>query len=505
MTGKKTLAAALAAELMAILCVAAVGGCAMAGNSKAKAPETTLVTYEAPKEITASPLYTVTVNGREVFVYPCAVSRAVDDKGNLLPDRHQTTQTSPAAFCYFDFGGQADVAVTLRAPSAHLPLTAATVRPLRHDIDAAIEGETIRFQLDGPCKLSVEPNGSIWAPLFIFANPLEEDAPKPDDPRVTYFGPGVHRLKDVMRVESDSTVYIAGGAVVYGHFDTENVSGARVLGRGILDSSGVPVGPRQMRWFKSKDIVVDGIVMVDSPSWGIQVAHCDDVLIRNVKIITGRGADGIDICSSEDVIVDDVFARTHDDTLNIKGLTDERFGYPADAKGRWLPTGNRKAVRNVRFTNCVVWNDRAHALMIGPETRATRITDVLFRDIDIIHALSVDVIGIFSSDAAEISNVRYENIRIEDPRVMTLLEIRVHQAYTTADSQFGAVRDVVFRNLEVTTPTPLYSALCADSNTIERVTFENWRINGKIMTNAEEAKLLMRGDVKDVRFLAHGK
>jgi hypothetical protein len=39
---------------------------------------------------------------------------------------------------------------------------------------------------------------------------------------------------------------------------------------------------------------------------------------------------------------------------------------------------------------------------------------------------------------------------------------------------------------------------------IERVTFENWRTNGKVMRNAEEAKLLKRGAVKDVRFVTGG-
>jgi hypothetical protein len=463
-----------------------------------------LRTYPAPAEVEASPLYRVRVNGHDVFVYPCAVSRSADEQGSLLPDRHQTAKTAPAAFCSFDLAGRAAVEVTVLAPSSHLPLASATVRPLRHGISPGVQGDTLRFEIDGPCKLSVEPNGSIWAPLFVFANPVEEAAPRPGDPGVVYFGPGVHRLEGKTRVESGSTVYIAGGAVVYGQFDTEGASGVKVLGRGILDSSSAKEG-RQMRWFKCRDVTVEGIVMLDSPSWGIEVSHCDNVRVRNVKIITGRGADGIDICSSEDVVVEGVFARAHDDTLNIKGLTDERFGYPADEKGRWLPTGKRKAVRNVRFSDCVVWNDRAHALMMGPETRATVIEDVRFRDIDIVHALSVDVIGIFSSDAAEIRNVRYENIRIEDPRVMTLLEIRVHPSYTTADPACGPVRDVLFRNLDVTSAGPVYSALCADSNVIERVSFENWRFNGKVMTSAEEAKLLTRGAVKDVRFAATGE
>jgi hypothetical protein len=136
---------------------------------------------------------------------------------------------------------------------------------------------------------------------------------------------------------------------------------------------------------------------------------------------------------------------------------------------------------------------------MGPETRATEISDVLFKDIDIIHALSVDVIGLFSSDAAPISNVRYENIRIEDSRVMTLLEIRVHPAYTTADAECGPVRDVTFRNVDVMNPGA-YSALCADKNLIDGVRFHNLRFASEIVTNAAMGKILPRGNCTNVTF-----
>lgn len=483
---------------------AALGGCLMTANTQTGDGAAALITYDAPKEIAASPLYTVAVNGTPVFVYPCQVSTIADEQGNLLPNRHTLNTPAPAAFCYFDFAGKVEVEVTVHGPPLHLPLKSAMVRPLRHQIAAAVKGDSLRFSLARPCKLSVEPNGSVVAPLFIFANPREKQRPSSADPGVVYFPPGMHTLGEHQQVKSNSTLYIAGGAVVYGQMDNENLANVKVLGRGILDASRCTAG-RQMRWFKCRDVTVDGIIMLDSPSWGIEVTHCDRVTIRNTKILTGRGADAIDVCSSEDVSVEDCFVRTHDDSLNVKGLTDERFGYPADKDGKWLPTGNRKAAQRISFVNCVVWNDRAHALMMGPETRAPKISDVLFRNIDIIHALSVDAIGIFSSDAGEISNIRYENVRIEDPRCMTLLEIRVSPQYTTADPTCGPVRDVLFANLEVATPSPVHSALCGDKNSISGVTFRNFRTNGTIMTTADEAKLHLRGDVKDVKFVADGE
>jgi four helix bundle protein len=46
--------------------------------------------------------------------------------------------------------------------------------------------------------------------------------------------------------------------------------------------------------------------------------------------------------------------------------------------------------------------------------------------------------------------------------------------------------------------------LLEDHKDFLRVTFENWRTNGNVMRNAEEAKLLKRGAVKDVRFVTGG-
>jgi hypothetical protein len=434
-------------------------------------------------------MYEVTVNGQKVFVYPCHTSTITDAKDQLRPDRHTINIMAPAAFCNFDMTGPVDVEVKVLPAWPHGPVKSAVVRPLRHGIKP---DASLKFRIEKPGKFSFEPNGSVTAPLFIFANPPAEKPPA----GATVFGPGVHDI-GLYKPKSDSTIYLAGGAYVYGQIEVEGVTNVTVCGRGILDGSRGTTG-RHQNWLKCRNITVEGLTLINCKSWGFAISHCDNVTIRNVKIINPN-ADAVDVCSSENVLVTDVFARTHDDTFNVKGLTDALgHGYPADKAGKWLPIGNRRPARNIRYENCVAWDDRAHVLMIGPETRATEISDIVFRDIDVIHALSVDVVGIFSSDAAPIRNVLYENLRIEDPRVMTLFEVRAHPAYTTADPTCGPVSNVVFRNISITHPTPVHSAICADNAPITGVHFENVQFNGVRAKTIEDMRLHIRGDVKDV-------
>lgn len=462
----------------------------------------TVKLFDGPPGVDSSPLYSVRVNGKPAFVYPCKVSTIADAAGNLLPVpvREKEANTAPAAMCYFDFAGRVEVEVTIHGPQTHILPPFVTVRPQRHGIVPVIDGNTFRFTLDRPCQLSLEPLGLISAPLLLFANAPEE-LPPPDAnaPGVMYLGPGVHTLDANTKLDSNTTVYIAGGAIVYGLLNVEGASNVTVRGRGILDGGKAPVGPRQMRWFKCRNVTIDGIILHDSPSWGIEVAHCDNVRVNNIKVITSRGADGIDVCSSENVRVQNSFFRTHDDSLNVKGLTDLAFGYPADANHNWSPAGNRKAARDIQFTHCVLWNDRAHAMMMGPETRATVIEDILFKDIDVIHALSIDVIGMFSTDAAPIRRVRYENIRVEDARVVTLFELRVGPQYTKADPDFGPVEDVTIRNFSVVTPTRLCSAIYADKNSIKNVRLENIFIYNKFARTLQDMPVFLRGDVTDCK------
>jgi len=152
-----------------------------------------LVTYPAPAGELPSADYAVEANGKPVFVY-----------------RADVLHGGPASFASFDFSGTVQVAVT-----SQRPVHSAKIRPNSAGISPTVQNKTIRFELSRPGQLTVELNDGIERPLHLFADPVEADTPRPDDPHVLYFGPGVHEV-GTTKVRSNTTVYLAGGAIVRG-------------------------------------------------------------------------------------------------------------------------------------------------------------------------------------------------------------------------------------------------------------------------------------------------
>lgn len=488
------------------------------------------VLYSAPSKVTPSPLYQVEVDGRPLFVYPCTVGATVKDpSGAIDPNPPETTTPRPAAFCYFDGARPVQIAVRLLDGAPHGPLRSVVVRPLRHRIAAGVEGRTIRFTAPaGPCQLSVEPNGSPFAPLHIFINPPEKDAPRPNDPSIThYYGPGLHEV-GLLELKPNQSVYLAGGAVVQGQIKAPRASGVRIFGRGILDASRAPSKPggrkppdkplgaytEQVYLGDGQNIHVEGIILLDSPAWELHVRRCKDVTIRNVKIISWReNGDGIDIVASENVTVENCFVRSWDDALVVKAyLQDPQTGHDlwGGSKVDWQavkPRVRAFPVRNLAFRRCVIWLDRAQALEIGKETAAEVISDIEFSDIDIIHGFHVAALDIQSGDRGPIQNVRFRNIRLEDQRSSQLIKISYGATMWNADphlgQRLGPIRDIGFENIEVTgylPPSLLHNSAKPELEAppeagpvIDRIRIRNMRCNGKAIANESELRLERSG------------
>ncbi len=110
-----------------------------------------------------------------------------------------------------------------------------------------------------------------------------------------YFGPGVHRLPgDTLRIESGQTVYIDGGARVFGQLIADGVSDVRFYGRGEVHPSGRGEGIYIKR---SRNIDADGVIVAQIP-----VGGSDSVNISNVKSISYYGwGDGMNVFASDNV------------------------------------------------------------------------------------------------------------------------------------------------------------------------------------------------------------
>jgi hypothetical protein len=471
--------------------------------------------------------YTLRVSGQAVPVYRCRVSAMPFNQ--VWPGyQRPTDQTELAGFAYWGMSGPVRVDIVV----SH-PFQTVTIRPTSRGIQPTVQGQHITFQLSHPGQFTVELDGSHHA-LHLFADPPEVEVPRPGDPNVLYFGPGVYRLGKI-QLQNGQTVYVAGGAVVYATIEGHGLSGVRILGRGIIDSSEFERGQfgGSIHLSDCSDVKIDGVILRDPPEWCLSAFGCRNLAISDVKIVGlwRYNTDGIDICNSQDVTIRDSFVRSFDDSIVLKGLQWKDEGY------------NQRRERNILATNLVVWCDWGRALEIGAETSAPEYSDIVFRNIDVIRNTHI-AMDIQHGDRAVVHNIRYEDIRVEvddfnpppiiqetpndkyNPNadfpvgacggcatlppntryVPNLLVIVVAHNGASEDREQGRVRNVIYKDISVTgkeMPPSAFTGLDA-AHDVQGVTIENLRFNGHPISNAGEAHLQIGKYVQDVRFLASG-
>ncbi|MFC1713391.1 glycosyl hydrolase family 28 protein [Candidatus Poribacteria bacterium] len=450
--------------------------------------------------------YSVSVNGTAIFVYRARVS-AVPFNQVWPGYQRPMDQTEMASFAYWDMSEPVNIEVM-----PNRPIGSVDIRPYSYDIKPVVGDDKIAFQMHKPGYVTVEVNGYHYA-LHLFASPVEEDKPNPGDPNLRYFGPGIHETGRI-DLKSGETVYIAGGAIVHGLIKASQASGISILGRGILDASmfereGNP-GPISL--YGCKNVKIDGIIIRDSNAWAVTPRDCQDLAISNIKLIGfwRYNADGIDIVNSQHVTIDKCFIRSFDDSIAIKG-SEGPAGY--------------KPVKDVKVSECVIWNDWGKALEIGGETVAPEISDITFRNCDIIRTV-VTAMDILHGDRALIKDISFEDIRFEidddtpTPKLQSsrdekyglaenekycpnLFALVIGETDYSHDEERGQIQNIVFRNISVTGKCLPFSYFVGydPEHDISDVTIENLRINGKLITNAEEANLYIGDHVSKVRFV----
>jgi len=425
----------------------------------------------------------VKVEGKEAPVYVAKVApaapalrwKAMDDKA------HSADYFEKASFAYFDMEGA--VAVTVTCPEV---IQSAKVLPSSRKIRPAVQGKRLSFGLAEPGNLTIEVNGRWVEALHLFASPPESDVPKPGDPDVIYFGPGIHEVSH-LAVSNNQTVYVAGGAVVRAvirtnePFNISSYSGLRTYsptfllrgngikfrGRGIVDGSLCTTHARHLVQVQGQDILLEGVILRDSSTWTIPIRRSERVTVKNVKLLGYRAnSDGIDICNSRDITVEGCFIRTLDDLIVVK--TDQGQG----------------EARRIVAKDCVLWNEVAHALSIGAELREN-VDDVLFANCDVIHDNGREwTLRVYHCDSARISHVRFEDIRIEEsPR---LLSLWIGKAVWTRDNERGHIDGVGFKNISATA-NPLRVQLQGfdETHLVENVLFQDVVVNGAALAAAD--------------------
>lgn len=448
---------------------------------------------------------------QDVFVYEVKV------------DMHDVRK---ASMVYFDMQGPVEVRVQCLTQK----LEEAVIRPLSREQLFQQEGQVVTFTLDNPCKLVIEINGQRFSALHLFANPLEDNAPNLEAPhtiqlaprvhnakelcrelqaideqaeaatdKVLYFQPGVHYIEEMqLHIPSGTTVYIAGGAIVIGALICDSVENVTIRGRGIIYLADFHrfTAFRGLRIASSRNIAVEGIIVVDPPHYSIYLGQSEHVQIRNFKAFSTRGwSDGIDMMSCSHIDIDDIFMRNSDDCIAVYG---SRFGFYGDTT-------------HVTVRNSILWADVAHAINIGihgdHHGDGDTIEHLTFENIDILehHEPQENYWGAMSINAGDMNTVRdvlFDNIRVEDFELGQLIDIRVVWNKTYNPAAGRRIENITFRDIVYNGANAHPSRIFGfdEQRVAENIHFENLRINGELIQQAEQGNFVVNEYARGISF-----
>ncbi|KAA6349786.1 hypothetical protein EZS27_002784 [termite gut metagenome] len=386
---------------------------------------------------------------------------------------------SEASMVQFDFEGKVELRIKVNNGIIH----DVKIRPLNKNIQYSVIGNTIFFSLDKPSKLSLEVNGDRLRNLHIFANELEKEIPSSEDINVLYFGEGMHKAKEaegIFNVCSNTTVYLAPGAVVQGKFVCNKVENVRFIGRGIIMEP-----QRGFEITHSKNIEIDGITVINPVHYTVCGGETSGLKINNLKSFSNKGwSDGIDLMSCSDVTINDIFMRNSDDCIAIYT---HRWNYYGD-------------VRNYEITNAILWADIAHPVNIGlhgdTSIEGNVIENIHFSNMDILEHDEDDrnyqgCMAFSVSDHNLVQNITFENIRVENIQEGQLFNIRVlfNEKYSTGPGR--GIKNITFRNIfyKGNGENPSIIEGFSEKYNIENVMFENIVINGKKIKSFKEGNI----------------
>lgn len=446
--------------------------------------------HPMPPELSRSDRFRLWIDGQPVPVLCAEVAAEQEFKSWPHPMEHR-----PVGFASFDMDGPVEVKVEVLGQSPK----SARIRPLSKAVPALLSGKTVTFQLARPDNLVLELNEDVYDHLYLFANPPETRRPNPKDPDVLFFGPGVHETGR-LRIERDNqTVYLAGGAVVKGCIHAEGRSNLTIAGRGILLGTGLSRGANLIRPADCTGVRIEDLILIDSPSWTVRMERCRQVVIRNLRQISYlQNTDGIDPCNCEDVEIDGVFIRSYDDGVVVKALKGE------------LPS------RNIRTFRSTFLTDHGTSLKAGNnETLGPPIQDLLFQDCDVLSCRGTPL-GLFFNGPSRLSNIRFENIRVEEPRLNPMSKeggIRFIRCAISKGNAYlsnyvpGTLRDVVFKDVvclpRTGLPLPGISlAGHSEASSVADVLFDRVRFGDNPVAGPGHPAVTLGEFVYNVRFRA---
>jgi polygalacturonase len=264
--------------------------------------------------------------------------------------------------------------------------------------------------------------------------------------------------------------------------------------------------PQFIQPYRCKNVLIEGVTIVNSPMWEIHPVLSTNVTVRSVKISShGPNNDGCDPESCKDILIKDCYFDTGDDCIAIKS------GRNADGRRLNVPTENiivqrcrmkdghggitigseiSGGVRNLFAENCVLDSPNLdHALRIKNNAmRGGLLENLYYRNIEVGQVAHAAITIDFNYEEGEKGSFKpvVRNLIVSGLRSGKSKYALDVQGFRTAPISSLTLTNCDFKNV-------------AEANivkNVESVKLQNVRINGKLVD------ALSRGSMRIKRALA---
>ncbi len=478
--------------------------------------QSTIIPYPAFKDDPASTIFSVSVNGKPVYVHHL----------------HRYN------YVHFAFAGKAEITITVKEA-----VQSYKISPLSHNVAAKKGGRKISFSINEPRSYILRDVNAIKERLIIIADPLEEVVPdlkskgvvnvsklpgvnfnKNEDVSAAinkaieslpngsllYFPAGRYSVAGTIKLKSYLDVYLEPGAELYKIptssngltiLAANNLTNVKIFGRGRLTSGGREMRKKQpYGWmdmldiYDSKNVVVEDLVFFNSPSANIWIDHSDSLQVYNVKLLSepdNSNSDGIDMESSRNNTVDNVFMCITDDASNLATNTKQ----------------TQKDCENIEYTNVFYVNSEgtgAAVALAGGINKGGKAKNAYFENYDVVDAESF--IRYMPSGGGDIDSIYVKNVRnefLKDEGIWIELGGKTPEFKGIQ----GQIKNLFFDHIYLPGHTPRPNKILGWTNqgevhTVSNIQWNHLYENGNLITDPKQSNFNINEFINNVSFTA---
>ncbi len=226
--------------------------------------------------------------------------------------------------------------------------------------------------------------------------------------------------------------------------------------------------PSLVQFIDCKKVLVDGIELHSGPMWTTHFIYCENVIARNLSVITtGRNNDGIIPDSSNGVLIDNCYFSTGDDCIVIKsGLNEDawRVGKPC---------------QNLVIKNCKTKHGHG-GVVIGSEMSGG-VRNVYAHDCDFSETERGLRIKSMKGRGGVIENLWFENIRMDNIK-REAIRINMHYGSSSIEPRSDSLptfRNIHYKNIKSLNSQFAIRVNGIDTQYVDGIYFENLDLKSK--------------------------